>query len=644
MYGTQKKNKKLSPPPADNKRVFLASALTAALLSVLITLSGCASTGGNNGDRELDLAKFATVTTHTAVNNVESTYQSSDVNELSVYAPSHYSTAGKAIEDAKALLAQSQPREKVIQKIAVAEAILKDGDRVMRKVKDILKPEISIKEKLDALNAKSTYSNEYGSLNERFNKLILAIESGNTKESVNREKLLKDMQKLGQKSLRYNAMNEPREILKRVKYRGGEQLAPITYGEALAVFKRAEEFIAQNPDYDLGITQVGREALFAAKRALYITEGVAALKQRFEFAPEQILLDEEYRMYRVARQLGELDYRDNSLEVQSELLAKQANAIAQELDNKEGLVIALRDTLIKVRDSSSQLTALSDATEKLKSEKNQWIAKEALFKAKVAQLEEQLEKSQAQLDFTQQKLLAFKADNTRLISETENNAKQAKLLKEKLAQLEHERQHEQLLRQQLTAQQPPGKEKNQPANLKNDKEHNDNNELNPKLLEEPLNKSQRETVKTTASAKPEMPFSKTDTQPFNSATSNESSAVRDTAQQGSNKSTRIVQVQKSQAEKTAISPEQQSIQESKFTDNIEEIAQEKKPSQKARPKITEQETLEAILSAKELIKSLKSEETQLAQKQTPKSTPEEVFDNTNDIFSDDEDGFVDASE
>lgn len=421
---------------AQYRRRLLHSAIVAALLS----LSACATTGENNdANSELDLSKYSTITTHDAVNNLESSYRSSNVNDLATFAPNHYSTAGKAIEDAKALLAQSQPREKVVQKVAVAEAVLKNGDRVMKKVKDILENELTIKEKLDSLNTKSAYSTEYGSLNDRLNKLILSIESGHSADDQNREKLLKDMQKLERKSLHYSAMNEPQEILKRVKYRGGEQLAPITYGEALAVFKRAEEFILQNPNYDIGIIQIGREALFAAKRALYITEGVSALKQKVAFAPEQVILDEEYRMYRVARQLGELDYRDNSLEVQSELLAKEAEGISLELKNKDDLVIALRDTLIKVRDSSSRLTMLSESTVRLKQEKNEWLAKEALFKAKVDELATNLKNTESQLDSTQQLLLSLKADNTRLTQQVSIDEQKAKLkvlaLTNELAQL-----------------------------------------------------------------------------------------------------------------------------------------------------------------------------------------------------------------
>ncbi|MDH3326414.1 MAG: DASH complex subunit DAD3 family protein [Gammaproteobacteria bacterium] len=406
-----------------------------AIVIALVSISACATSGGQNtSGPELDLTKYSTITSHDAVNNVDSSYQTSDINQLAIFAPDHYSTAGKAIEDAKTLLAESQPREQVVQKVAVAEAVLRNGDLVMRKVKDILKNEITIKEKLDSLNTKSAYGNEYGSLDERLNKLIKKIESGNNTDDQNRETLLKDMRQLERKALHYNAMNEPLEILKRVKNHGGEQLAPVTYAEALVVFKHAEEFIQQNPNYDIGIAKIGREALFAAKRALYVTEGVSVLKQKVIFAPEQVVLDEEYRMYRVSRQLAELDYRDNSLEVQSELLAKEAESIALELKNKDGLVIALRDTLIKVRDSSSRLTMLSESTEQLKKEKNDWLAKEALFNAKITQLTEDLKKSDTQLDFTQQKLLTIQSNNTQLTKQILADKENAIVLANELPQ------------------------------------------------------------------------------------------------------------------------------------------------------------------------------------------------------------------
>jgi len=381
--------------------------------TVFTFISGCAALAPPK--EEADVSAYSNLTTIDAVKKLESNLKQSEVNELAVYAPKHYSTADKALEEARSLISKNVPREQVVQKVAVGSAVLKNGNMVMRKVKDILEDQLTLKKKLDSLDTKKVYRSEYGSLEERLNNIIREIENGDISNTEqNRGKLLQDLQKLERRSIRYNAMHEPEEILKRVKYRGGEKLAPLTYNDALAVFQRAEQFITQNPNYETGIEQIGQEALFAAKRALYITEQVSSLSQKVNISLEQVVLDEEYRLYRIARELDSIDLRNNPLEMQSEQLAKIVKNKAEEYKNKEGLITALRDTLIKVRDSSAELTALNDTSTRLKKEKDEWLAKEALYKAKVSHLENNLIQSQTQLDQTQQKLLSMKDENIQL--------------------------------------------------------------------------------------------------------------------------------------------------------------------------------------------------------------------------------------
>lgn len=416
--------------------------LCSRLIALAITgslFAGCAhmQQPGEFSKAELKLSQYAAMTSAEAVQKFEQSYESPSKDELAMFAPEHYSTAGKALSEAKSLISQNGPRDQIVQKVAVGEAVLRNANRVATKVKETLSDELEIKNKLESLNTQEVYSAEYGSLVDRLNKVIENIETGKTPEAQDRQKLIQDMQRLEQKARRYNAMHEPEEILKRVKYRGGEKLAPITYAEALEVFKKADEFIKQNPTYEVGIEKIGQEALFAAKRALYITEQVAALSQKFELSPEQIILDEEYRLHRVARELTDKDLRDHPLEVQSEMLAKAAVEHEAELKNKEELVFALRDTLIKVRDSSNRLTSLSERAKDLKAEKSEWLAKEALYKAKLRELKEDLNSSIVQLDSTQQKVLEMKNQNTLLSQKLATSQQQLAALN---AQLETDRQ------------------------------------------------------------------------------------------------------------------------------------------------------------------------------------------------------------
>ncbi|HFE37172.1 MAG TPA: hypothetical protein ENK06_01970 [Gammaproteobacteria bacterium] len=397
-----------------NYLISLKRTMRGFLLAILSVVAvGCATLG--NPENNVDTSVYDKVTGVDAVKALEKSLKQSETKKLNVFAPKHYSTADKALSEARSLISKNVPREKVVQKVAVADAVLRNGDLVMRKVKDILGKQLVAKKKLDLLKAKKTYSREYSSLEDRLSNIIREIEDGNALESEqSRDQLLADMQKLEQRSVRYNAMHEPEEILNRVKYSSGEELAPITYQDALAVFRRADEFIKLHPGNYEAIKKVGKEALFAAKRALHITEQVAALTQKVKYSLEQVVLDEEYRLYRVARELGSKDLRDHPLEMQSEQLAVLARDKAEEYQNKDGLIMALRDTLIKVRDSSSQLAALGEASSKLKQDKANWLKQESRLKARISHLEDYLNQSQAQLDKTQQKLLAMKDDNKKL--------------------------------------------------------------------------------------------------------------------------------------------------------------------------------------------------------------------------------------
>lgn len=390
-------------------------ALNALTIGIMIALGGCATGGDYTSIKpsQEDIVRLQTLPTTTAINEAETYIARSREKDLDFLTPQHYTLANKAIDEAKAMLEGNQPRENIVQKVAVAEAVLKNSERVAIKIKNSLADELSIKSSLDELNAPTIYKSEYGSLVARLNEIIRQVEEGKKADSIGERKaLIHEMSRLEAKSIKYNALNEPKEILKRVKYRGGPELAPLTYSEALEVYSKAEDFISKNPQMREAVEQLAHEALFAAKRALYITQEVAALSAKVGMSMEQVVLDEEYRLFRVAKALTNTDVRDNPLEVQSELMAQTLSEIVAQNQKQEDLVIALRDTLIKVRDASTP-AALNSKIKKLKKEKNEWLAKNALYSAKVSQLEAELNAKDTELALLGQQLDSAMRDLTR---------------------------------------------------------------------------------------------------------------------------------------------------------------------------------------------------------------------------------------
>ncbi len=367
-----------------------------AVLMAALMLAGCAATGpGQLSPSEEDLARFERMPPVDAVSEVEQSLRGLEQKRLDFYAPEHYQVASQALAEAKAQLGAGS-REQVIRKVATAEAVLRNGDRVMGRIKELIGPELQIKQRLETLGADQVYGPEYETVLKRLKEIIRDIETGKQEQAeAKRPELLQDMRDLQTRSLRYTALNETEELLKRVKNRGAEKLAPVSYAEALQAFELADKTIQEGVTDPRQIQQLADAALFAARRALYVTQAVAALTQMVTISPEQVILDEEYRLYRIARMLGAEDMRDHSLEAQSEQLAAVAAGLYQEVQQQLEVANILREAIIN--QASSELSRLTETVQRLRQEREAWQAEQALLQARLTELEASLAQSQARL-------------------------------------------------------------------------------------------------------------------------------------------------------------------------------------------------------------------------------------------------------
>jgi|GEM_PF-2313270 len=367
-----------------------------AWLLVVLACTGCAVSVEKFAPEEGDIARFDRMTTIEAIKEVNSQLNKAQQTKLEFYAPEHFDLAAKALAEARAFLAANSPREAIVQKIAVAEAILKSGDSVAHSIKTVLAAELEVKDHLESLNAPQIFGREYESLVDRLTQIIRKVETGQSGAAKSsREALFPDMQALEARTVVYNALHEAEETIKRVSYRGGEKLAPLTFKEASEVLRRADQFIRANTHNRAAIAQISNEALFAAKRALYVTEEVASLSGKMSVSLEQVVLDEEYRLFRVARAVSGEDVRNHPLEEQSEWLAKNVKELAEKAQSQDQLVSALRDSLGDARDSATQISQIDSQLRQLQREKNTWQAKEALFQAQIDMLQTKLATAEA---------------------------------------------------------------------------------------------------------------------------------------------------------------------------------------------------------------------------------------------------------
>ncbi len=352
-----------------------------------------------------NIAQLIRMTTVDAIQEVETAIQDAKRQNTQFLAPQHYSVANKTLNEAKQLLQRDAPHDKVVAKAAVARTVIHNAKRVKKNIETLLNSELHLKHSLETNQADKVYSHEYNSLVARLEKIVHDIENGKQEQTLpKRADLINDLQQLEIRSILHSALREPEEIMKRVKYRGGEKLAPLTYQDAKDVITRAKHVIQNNPHDTNTVEQMSRQALFATKRTLYVVEEIVALNHKVATSPEQVVLDEEYRLQRIARALASQDTRNNSLEVQSELIAKTATELKARNSQSKQDSEALEQSLTRLKKTHQQLTVAQQTVNELADEKNIWLAKETLLSAKVDQLESKNKLSQDKITITAEQL------------------------------------------------------------------------------------------------------------------------------------------------------------------------------------------------------------------------------------------------
>ncbi|MDH5731448.1 MAG: hypothetical protein OEZ58_20880, partial [Gammaproteobacteria bacterium] len=184
------------------------------IISVLV-LTSCASVSlvKNIEPTEADIQSVHDLGADTALQQAEQALTQTQQSESGFLVPEHVDVANKAINDARQLLSEEATRDKGITKVAVANAVLKNSDRVVKQVKSMLKDELEIKQSLDELSTSDVYSNEYESVMDRLQRVIRQIETGQARKAdEQRPNLVKDMQALESRAMQYRVLHEADEI------------------------------------------------------------------------------------------------------------------------------------------------------------------------------------------------------------------------------------------------------------------------------------------------------------------------------------------------------------------------------------------------------------------------------------------------
>ncbi|MCR4303529.1 MAG: hypothetical protein NUV63_04780 [Gallionella sp.] len=313
------------------------------ILSGLL-LAGCAADVGKtikvSGEQA---SRYGVLSAADAIAVLEKRVNEAKDAYMPFFAPNHFRGASEILSAARKS-AEKRPRNELIGDIAKADAILDKGNAMMATVQTRLANEFALKIQLDKDNAARVYPREYEKSVSELSGLIEKIELGKA-DNIDKDKieLGKKMQALDIRTIQYTALHESDVINEDTEGNDGEDLAPVSFAEALRVYQDAMNRIAQSP-HDNGVVQRAEaDAMFAARHARNVNRRVIFLQKKYKKPEEAIVLDEEKRLLGISTALAHGDLRDRTLEMQAEEIAKAAKEIVQGMQKAKPADGAIND-------------------------------------------------------------------------------------------------------------------------------------------------------------------------------------------------------------------------------------------------------------------------------------------------------------
>lgn len=378
-----------------------------------------------------NVTKYNNLSDLDVVATLEKNVNEAKAANMPFLAPHYFQEAAQVLAVCQTELGAG-PKAELVNNAAKGDAILEKGRAVMEIVKYRFVRELELKSQLDDHEASKLLPKEYERVIGNFSGLIEKVEREQaTNIDRDKEALQTAMLDVLIKAIQESVLREPDRLNADSKKKNAERQIPVTYAEALKIYQDARTQIAAAYGDQKLVQRLGAQALFAARHAQQVNERVSLLQSQLNVsaeggaaasgagrsggahtsgaaAPEklsleQIVLQEEDRLRRIATALGVDDLRDRPLDRQVEEITRAASSRADQSRSDE----AIRD--LKVR-----LKAADEASEQAK--------------ARLAAGEQQLAANDQQLAANAKQLAAKDQQLT-------DRDTQIKALNEKLAQL-----------------------------------------------------------------------------------------------------------------------------------------------------------------------------------------------------------------
>ncbi len=268
-------------------------------------------------------ARFAALSPAEAIQEAETKINSALQARLDFYSPQHFREAYGALTRAKQLSVDRQaPREAVFSQIVSMESALRRAEANRQKVESEMAEVFKLQQALDHANASQFKEHSYNKLMHRVEALISYIEAGNEEQfQADLPDLIAEMSAFETDTIVHNALNAAALALQEAEQVDAPEYAPKSFNKARYVYERAEKQIRAQPHNSENVSRLGRAALVEAKHSFYVAQRVKVLQEIKKDRMEQIVLEEEARLRRIAEILSLKQIHDRSVDDQAAMLA-----------------------------------------------------------------------------------------------------------------------------------------------------------------------------------------------------------------------------------------------------------------------------------------------------------------------------------
>jgi len=306
------------------------------VLLVLLTLA-CLFTGCSSIEKKdagfkvgaVDVVKYAKQDLQKIEADNAESISKGEEDQLPFFAPETFKIAKYYQEKVGKNIKDQQNRTEIIRESELMKKYLEDSyalkDTLSLELKDILE----VNQYLRKLNVPETHRKQFNKFQERISEMIVAYEKKQDQKAFgDRQALLAEMQNLEASATIEIVLGPAKKVLDDMVENDLDEEAPVSMAKAREIYKNSEASIWQNCRDRENLEKVGATSLFWATRALNIGKETLRLKDMDEDDFENIVLDEEKRLYTIGQALAAKDCRDLPLEEQTSGLVKMAASLA----------------------------------------------------------------------------------------------------------------------------------------------------------------------------------------------------------------------------------------------------------------------------------------------------------------------------